>query len=470
MCQGQHGLFLKIVQFLGNKELTLNELKSWQSNLVPVINREEVQRKLIDIFGSPLEQTFLEVSDEYYPASIAQVIRAKHIKYGDVAIKIKYPHIKETIKDQLAFLGLLPKLSRLTSVHKWGVDFGAYQTFLEETLEHELNFELEAKNQRDFHNIFKDNSNIGVPEVFTELSTHDVLVQQFINGISFEYICAHATKDEKQVIAESLFQSLIIPLFQHCKLHIDPNPFNYIFTKNKIYMIDFGQVQHFSIEFVSALKELWECLDQQKEVSPLKYFVALGFDEKKLFHFKEELPVVAEVLFRPFLADYKFNLRDWNYEEHLHLILGENLWWFRSAGGTAFFTLMKTFAAIKEMINSLGVDVYYRKYIELCLKEGNFNWKTIKNVETNSFTTFNSKAKHILISVKKEGVERVKLTMPIAGLLDLPSYLEEEVKEKLVNRGIIIENIIRDSIHAGVIPGDIFKLVEGTSVYHIWLE
>ena len=99
-----------------------------------------------DEFGGPLSRVFSEFDERAFAAaSIGQVHRARTLDGDDVAVKVQYPGVAEAVDTDLrnAML-LLPLVKRLAP----SLDAKALATELRERIVEELDYELEAQNQR----------------------------------------------------------------------------------------------------------------------------------------------------------------------------------------------------------------------------------------------------------------------------------------------------------------------------------
>ena len=118
-------------------------------------------------------------------ASIGQVHRATTVAGDDVVVKVQYPGVAEAVETDLrnAML-LLPLVKRLAP----GLDARAMAVELRERIGEELDYELEAQNQRRIERLTRGHPFISVPHVYTDLSTRRVLVSEYIEGERFEAV------------------------------------------------------------------------------------------------------------------------------------------------------------------------------------------------------------------------------------------------------------------------------------------
>ena len=173
--------------------------------LVPEDHREEFQRKLARLqasaephpfkeirgvveqdLGERLSSAFSDFSQEpIAAASIGQVHRATLRDGRDVAVKVQYPGIKEAVRADLQNLGLALKLLARVSP---GLDTKEIATEVRERISEELDYELEASNQRAVARRYRRHPFVVVPDVVTELCRERVIVSDFVAGRRFEEI------------------------------------------------------------------------------------------------------------------------------------------------------------------------------------------------------------------------------------------------------------------------------------------
>ena len=90
-------------------------------------------------------------------------------------------------------------------------------------MEEELDYELEAQNQRTLARIFRGHPFIVVPDVVTSLSREQVLVSEFVEGTGFEELKSYP-QTERDRIGEILFRFYFGCLYRHHQFSGDPTP------------------------------------------------------------------------------------------------------------------------------------------------------------------------------------------------------------------------------------------------------
>ena len=108
-------------------------------------------------------------------ASIGQVHRAITRDGQAVAVKVQYPGIAAAMEADLANLDM----ARMIMPMFWrNVDAAAVAEEIRARLTEELDYHIEADNQRLFASLYRDHPFIHIPEVVDELSTRRVLTTE----------------------------------------------------------------------------------------------------------------------------------------------------------------------------------------------------------------------------------------------------------------------------------------------------
>ena len=158
-------------------------------------------------------------------ASIGQVHRATLRDGRDVAVKVQYPGIKEAVRADLQNLGLALKLLARISP---GLDTKEIADEVRERITEELDYELEAGNQRAVARRYRGHPFVVVPDVVSELCRERVIVSDFIEGRRFEEI-TQLPQAERSRLGEILGRFYVNGPMRHRLLNGDPHPGNSLF-------------------------------------------------------------------------------------------------------------------------------------------------------------------------------------------------------------------------------------------------
>jgi predicted unusual protein kinase regulating ubiquinone biosynthesis (AarF/ABC1/UbiB family) len=191
---------------------------------------DDLEEPIADIFGSFDE-------DPIAAASIGQVYRATLKDGRDVAVKVQYPGVAGAVRADLQNLDMIMRLfKRMTP----GMNVKAIAEEIKERIGEELDYELEAQNQRSLARIFAGHPFIFVPEVIGSLSRERVLVSEFVQGIGFEELKGRP-QAERDRVGEIVFRFFLGCLYRHRQFSGDPHPGNFLLQDDgRVAFLDFG--------------------------------------------------------------------------------------------------------------------------------------------------------------------------------------------------------------------------------------
>ena len=104
----------------------------------------------------------------------------------------------------------------------------------------ELDYELEATNQRAIARLHSGHPFILVPDVLSELSGERVLVTDYVEGTGFEEIKQRPAA-ERDRVAEIIFRFYFGCMYRHHQFSGDPHPGNFlVLDDGRVAFLDFG--------------------------------------------------------------------------------------------------------------------------------------------------------------------------------------------------------------------------------------
>ena len=225
--------------------------------LVPEEYREEFQTKLAALRDAApkvdfkdmrkvLEQEYGEKLDDVFEtfdpvpiaaASIGQVYRATLPDGRDVAVKVQYPGVAQAVRADMQNLGMILRLMRSVAP---GLDPKAIGDEIRARIAEELDYELEAANQRSLSRIYRGHPFIVVPEVVTSLSRERVIVSEFVDGRGFEEL-KQLPQEERDRLGEIIFRFYFGCMYRHHQFSGDPHPGNSLLLRDgRMAFLDFG--------------------------------------------------------------------------------------------------------------------------------------------------------------------------------------------------------------------------------------
>jgi predicted unusual protein kinase regulating ubiquinone biosynthesis (AarF/ABC1/UbiB family) len=121
-----------------------------------------------------------------------------------------------------------------------GLDVKAVTTEIRDRIEEELDYELEAQNQRALARIFAGHPFIAVPPVVASLSRERVLVSEYVEGVGFEELKTRS-QEERDRLGEIVFRFFLGCLYRHRQFSGDPHPGNFLLLADgRVAFLDFG--------------------------------------------------------------------------------------------------------------------------------------------------------------------------------------------------------------------------------------
>jgi predicted unusual protein kinase regulating ubiquinone biosynthesis (AarF/ABC1/UbiB family) len=204
----------------------------------PTVTFKDMRKVIEQELDDPLAEVFSDFDeDPIAAASIGQVYRATLTDGRDVAVKVQYPGVAAAVRADLQNLGLILRLAKRIAP---GMDPQAIGQEIRNRIEEELDYELEAQNQRALARLFRGHPFIVVPDVITSLSRERVMVSEYLEGRGFEALKA-LPQEERDRIGEILFRFYFGCLYRHRQFSGDPHPGNsMLLADGKMAFLDFG--------------------------------------------------------------------------------------------------------------------------------------------------------------------------------------------------------------------------------------
>ncbi len=224
------------------RELYQKELSKLQTE-APSMPWKKVRKVLDEAWDEPVEELFEDFDhDASAAASIGQVHRAVLPDGRAVAVKVQYPGVADAVAADMQNAGMIMRLAKALAP---GLDAKAAADELKERVLEELDYELEAQNQRAFARGYRGHPFIHVPDVVTRLSTERVLVSEWVEGgIKFDQV-RELPQDERDRYAEIVFRFCFGSIYHLQHFNADAHPGNYLLMPDgKVAFIDFGMTKH----------------------------------------------------------------------------------------------------------------------------------------------------------------------------------------------------------------------------------
>ncbi|RCW43785.1 MULTISPECIES: AarF/ABC1/UbiB kinase family protein [unclassified Halanaerobium] len=393
----------EVLQELGPAYIKLGQLLSTRADILPPIFIKELQKLQDRVPAEPFEliEEFLkkELGDKYdsniteideeptAAASIAQTHRLI-LKDGSRAImKVKRPNIEKNIHIDIEIMENLAEIAQERDLFTGFIRPVEIISEFKRAIRDELNFKSEMANIFRFTSDFKDNPNIKAPEVYSELSTANVLVMEEIIGEKLGNIDSDHPNNKFLAVlgAKALMRQVLINGF----FHADPHPGNIFVVDDKVLAyVDFGMVGRITEEDKDMLALLFYALINKKINVLTDIILILGEapDDLNRRRFKLDMTKLLDRYYGSDLTDIEFQVV---FEDVQHFIFEHKI-----RMPQEFFLLFRAIGVSEGVGLNLDPDFNVvdvgREFIEEILKD-RFNPKNIKKRINSGLWKFGKK-------------------------------------------------------------------------------
>jgi predicted unusual protein kinase regulating ubiquinone biosynthesis (AarF/ABC1/UbiB family) len=205
----------------------------------PTVSFKQMRRVIEEDLEEKIGSLFSDFDEEpIAAASIGQVYSATLNEDGRrVAVKVQYPGVAGAVRADMQNLDMILRLmKRMTPA----LDVKALAREIRERIVEELDYELEAQNQRSLSRIFAGHPFIAIPDVITSLSRERVLVTELVQGAGFELL-KERPQAERDRLGEIVFRFYLGCLYRHREFSGDPHPGNFmLLADGRVAFLDFG--------------------------------------------------------------------------------------------------------------------------------------------------------------------------------------------------------------------------------------
>lgn len=215
----------------------------------------QLEQAMSSAYGKGWEKEF-RVFDRYpiAAASIGQVHRAVAHDGRELALKIQYPGVSDSIGSDVDNIASMLRLSGLLPAH---LDIQPLLDDAKHQLEDEANYLKEAQFLQRFNDVLGEDERFVLPELVPELTHRNVLAMTYVAGGPIEAI-ARRPQAERDRVMSALVELLLTELFSLRMVQTDPNFANYQYrwSSGQIILLDFGATREFKARFTSNYRKL----------------------------------------------------------------------------------------------------------------------------------------------------------------------------------------------------------------------
>lgn len=249
---------LKVAQMLSMEKSILPRAYVEKFSLaqfsVPPLSEALVLKTFKNSFGkfpSEIYDTFNVKA--YNAASIGQVHKAE--KNGkQLAVKIQYPGVSESIKSDLALLK--PFVIRMFNMK--GKMSDEYFKEVQDKLLEETDYILEVQQSLEIVNACKKIPNLTFPNYYKDLSSKQIITMDWMQGIHLsEFTIKNKNQEKANLLGQALWDFYMHQIHNLKKVHADPHPGNFLVSvENKLIALDFGCIKTIPLDFYNPYFEL----------------------------------------------------------------------------------------------------------------------------------------------------------------------------------------------------------------------
>lgn len=239
-------------------------------------------------------------------ASIGQVHRARLPSGVEVAVKVQYPGVADSIDSDINNLMMV---LRMTGAVPKGLYVDRVLDSARRELAMECDYEREAACGIRYAELTADMPGVQCPRVYTELSGPQVLTAEMVSGVTLENVEA-MDQETRNRVAQRVMTLTLRELFEWRLMQTDPNWGNFLYDADTdtLNLLDFGATMEYSREFIDDYIEIINAASVLDRDKCLQASVNLGFlsgSEQPVMQDAHVAAVMA--LGRPFRTEGPFD-------------------------------------------------------------------------------------------------------------------------------------------------------------------
>ena len=295
-------------------------------------------------------------------ASIGQVHKATLLDGSELAVKVQYPGVKQSIDSDIDNVISLVKLSGALPKH---MNIGPLLEKAKAQLHEEADYRQEAEYIKLYSSLVEDKAQFNIPKVYDELSNEQVLSMSFLSGDPIE---AKYPQGDIDWILEQLFQLSLDELFVYRTMQSDPNFANFLFDQSskRIALLDFGATRQIPKDVSRLYLMLAKAIQSQQTDLIESYLNQLGLIDDNMSSATLDVVIQACLLASECLQTKHYNFKQSQLIKRIQNItqpLIEN----KDATATPSFDVAlinRKITGIVLLANRLGASVNLKSMLE----------------------------------------------------------------------------------------------------------
>jgi predicted unusual protein kinase regulating ubiquinone biosynthesis (AarF/ABC1/UbiB family) len=208
-------------------------------------------------------------------ASIGQVHRATTKDGRDLAIKVQYPGVRQSIDSDVNNVASLIKLSGLVPDT---LDVAPMLAEAKRQLHQEADYAQEAAYLLRFGTLLGGAPEFAVPAYHADFSTDNVLAMSYVESIPIETLIT-VPQAERDRVVTLLIDLLLRELFDYGLMQTDPNFANYRYdlATGQLVLLDFGATRDIMPEAAERYRLLMQAGLAGDHITARETMIAIGF-------------------------------------------------------------------------------------------------------------------------------------------------------------------------------------------------
>ncbi len=220
-------------------------------------------------------------------ASIGQVHRATTTDGVDLAIKVQYPGIRESIDSDVDNVAAL---LRISGILPSTIDIKSILEEAKAQLHAEADYKTEQTWMERYTEILGQGTHFLVPKPYPDLTTRNILAMSWVDGDPVESL-TNQPEALRNRVSEQLFELALKEIFEFGVIQSDPNFANYRFNREtqKLVLLDFGATRDFPKFIAAGYRDLMlgalekNCRKMYEAASEIGYFgVEMSSEQTKI--------------------------------------------------------------------------------------------------------------------------------------------------------------------------------------------
>lgn len=261
------------------------------------------KEKTINYFKNFIDDSGLQLQsvnfDVYKSGSVGQVHKAMY-KGKDVVFKVQYVGLAEQTRTDLNML------DTITSYLYYFADMKHAMIDIKTKMYEELDYKMEATNQKRMYRLYKDSDFIEIPKIISKFCTDTVLGMYFVKGRCLRDFIDDSTQEQRNKFGMCAVKFIFENIYKHGILYSDVHYGNFLVKDDStLCVLDFGCLHDINETLLNHIRDLHRSIRSG--------------DKDKFYRIVEEMGIIKKDISessRKYIYDYFcIQYEPWTSEE-----------------------------------------------------------------------------------------------------------------------------------------------------------